>query len=147
MRILLFIFSAFLISFSVSAQEESDLYGTWLTPDKNAKIKFYKANNGKVYGKIVWLEEPKNEDGTTKKDVENPDKSLRDREIMGLKLFKAFEYKGKLKWEDGTVYDAESGKTYSCEMELKDMNTLKVRGYVGISMLGRTETFTRAEKK
>lgn len=142
-----FITSIIIIFFSslLFAQQESDLYGEWYSPDKNAKIKFYEAVNGKVYGKIVWLEEPTNPDGTPKKDKENPDKALRDREIMGLKLFKGFEYKGNLQWEDGTVYDAESGKTYSCEMELKDKKTLKVRGYVGISMLGRNEIFTRAE--
>lgn len=145
MKTVFLLFCAFLITFSITAQEESDLYGTWYTPDKNAKIKFYKAKNGKVYGKIVWLEKPTTPDGTPKKDKNNPDESLRDRSIMGLKLFKDFEYAGNLEWEDGTVYDAESGKTYSCEMELKDMNTLNVRGYIGFSMLGRTEVFKRAE--
>ena len=48
--------------------------------------------------------------------------------------------------KSGDIYDPESGKTYSSFfIHLKDKNTLKVRGYVGISLLGRTEIWTRTE--
>ena len=140
----LFIF-LFLITgiFSLRAQEKL-LGSKWYTPEKDAKIKFYKKND-EYFGKIVWLEEPYNDQGELKKDTENPDPEKRDRTIKGLELFKGFEYDGDNEWDDGTVYDAKSGDTYSCEMWLEDNNTLKVRGYIGISWIGRTETFTRAE--
>ena len=123
---------------------QKQVNGVWWTPEKNAKIKMYTAQNGKTYGKIVWLEEPIDpETGKEKTDDENPDPELRDRTIMGMVLFKAFEYDGDNKWINGEVYDAESGKTYSCQMTLKSENKLEVRGYIGITLFGRTETFER----
>lgn len=126
----------------VSGQHQ--LLDKWYTSDKDAQIKFYKKGD-KYYGKIVWLSEPDNENGNPKKDVENPDPDKRSRAIMGLELFKDFEYEGDNEWEDGTVYDVESGDTYDCLMWLEDKNTLKVKGYIGVSWLGRTETFTRVQ--
>ncbi|RZL30018.1 MAG: DUF2147 domain-containing protein, partial [Pedobacter sp.] len=49
------------------------------------------------------------------------------------------------KWIDGTIYDPKTGKTYSCNLTLKDNNTLNVRGYIGISIIGRSETFKRVK--
>jgi uncharacterized protein (DUF2147 family) len=58
-------------------------------------------------------------------------------------MLKDFKFDGNDEWKGGDIYDPESGKTYRSYMYLKDSNTLKVRGYVGISLLGRTETWTR----
>ena len=46
-------------------------------------------------------------------------------------------------WEDGTILDPKSGKTYSCYITFEDENTLKVRGYIGFSLLGRTQKWIR----
>lgn len=48
-------------------------------------------------------------------------------------------------WEEGAIYDAKNGKTYSCIIKQKDSNTLEVRGYMGISLIGRTVEWTRAD--
>jgi uncharacterized protein (DUF2147 family) len=58
-------------------------------------------------------------------------------------ILTAFKFDGDGEWKGGDIYDPESGKTYSSYMYLKDRNTLKVRGYVGVSLFGRTETWTR----
>ena len=60
-----------------------------------------------------------------------------------LNLFSGFEYAGDGRWKGGTIYDPNSGKTYRCVVTLVDANTLEVRGYVGVPLLGRTETWTR----
>jgi uncharacterized protein (DUF2147 family) len=62
--------------------------------------------------------------------------------IPGPPLLWGFKYKGANKWEGGKIYDPNNGKTYSCKMTLEG-NTLKVRGFVGISLLGRTTIWTR----
>ena len=63
---------------------------------------------------------------------------------MGLVILRDFVYDEEYVWEDGEIYNPKDGKTYSCKMELsKDKNTLEVRGYVGISLFGKTNTWTR----
>ena len=118
-----------------------DITGAWLVHgDKPAKILIYKTN-GKFYGKIVFLQFP-TDNGKPKLDVNNPDKNKQGQPLLGLELLTGFVF-DKDEWNSGKIYDPESGKTYSCTISLKDKNTLKVRGYVGISLLGRTETWTR----
>jgi uncharacterized protein (DUF2147 family) len=149
MKPLKYLFSTFLIAiFSIllnstaSAQSADDIVGVWLTGSKKGHVEIYKQND-KYYGKIVWLEEPNNEQGKPKTDKNNPDESKRNRPLIGLVNLRDFKYKGKNTWEDGRIYDPEKGKDYSCIMTLKDKNTLDVRGYVGISMIGRTDTWSR----
>jgi uncharacterized protein (DUF2147 family) len=61
-----------------------------------------------------------------------------------MKLLENFKYNGGT-WEEGTIYDPKNGKTYSCIIKKKDNKTLEVRGYVGISLIGRTVEWTKAE--
>lgn len=58
-------------------------------------------------------------------------------------MLTGFKFNGDDRWKDGDIYDPENGKTYSTYMYLKDKHTIKVRGYVGISLVGRTETWAR----
>ena len=88
-----------------------------------------------------WLEQ--NLVHIDKFDTNNPDEAKRGQPIIGLNLVNGFVYKGKGKWADGTIYDPDNGKTYSCKMTLKDANTLKVRGFIGVSLIGRTQVWTR----
>ena len=100
------------------------------------------------YGKIVWLKEPLDEiTGEPKLDDENEDPALRSRPVMGLMLLRDFEFDGDDEWTDGKIYDPKNGKTYSCYMEFRDdsKDNLKVRGYIGFSMIGRTTYWTRIE--
>lgn len=137
----------FATAFEAAAQSgEADLVtGTWLVQDKNAKVKIY-GKNGKYYGKIIWLEEPNDENGKPKVDKENPEESLRSRPLLGLVMLRGFEYDEDLEWDDGEIYDPKNGKTYSCKMTLdEDGKTLDVRGYIGFSFIGRSQTWTRVE--
>lgn len=129
---------------SVAAQTtKTSIIGTWINQEKAAKIEIYQQDE-KFCGKIVWLKEP-SEDGKPKTDNKNPDKARRNDPIIGLVMLKGFEFDGKSTWESGTIYDARSGKTYSCYLTLQVDKTLKVRGYVGISWFGQTNIWTRVD--
>ena len=133
---------------NASAQVAADqITGIWLNEDKDAHVEI-ENRDGKYYGKIVWLKTPIDEaTGKAKLDNKNPDATLQKRPLMGLQLLSEFVFDGDDEWESGTVYDPKSGKTYSCYMEFTDKtkNKLKVRGYIGISLLGRTTYWTRVE--
>jgi len=130
------------------AQEEK-IEGYWLTSEKRSQIQIVQKPDGKFYGKIVWLEEPYTDDGILVRDKENPDPTKRNQKILGLQILKGFSYDVKdQRWEDGTIYDPETGKTYECRMWLEDhQKTLNVKGYIGVSFMGRTTEWTRENKK
>lgn len=123
------------------AQKET-VEGYWLSQDKDAKVEIYKAKDGKFYGKIIWLKEP-NRDGKPKLDIKNPTESARNTPLMGMLILKSFTKDSDKEYDDGTIYDPKSGKKYSCTITVKDANTLSIRGYVGISLIGRTTAWTR----
>lgn len=134
---------ASLTSFVAHSQNKADdITGVWLTAGKEpAKIQIYKSGE-KFYGKIIWLKNS-TDNGKQKFDINNPDKVKRNNLIIGLIMLTGLKFDGDDEWRGGDIYDPESGKTYSSYLYLKDKNTLRVRGYVGISLLGRTETWTR----
>lgn len=137
------------------AAEGDSVVGVWATElgteDGGARIQVYE-KDGKYFGKIIWLEIPiypaddeQGMAGLTKVDRENPDESLRKRPIIDLEMMFDFEYVGDGKWKNGTIYAPDEGKTYKCKMALEDNDTLKVRGFIGVSLLGRTEVWTRVK--
>lgn len=119
------------------AQPKADaILGEWLSAKKDSRIQIYKQGN-KYAGKILWGT------GSDKKDSKNPDASLRSRDLIGLTLLNDFVFDGDATWADGTIYDPREGKTYACKMSLKSPDALNIRGYVGMSLFGRTEIWTR----
>jgi uncharacterized protein (DUF2147 family) len=65
--------------------------------------------------------------------------------LRGITILQGFHYAGEQVWQGGTIYDPNSGKTYKSTITLVDRNTLKVRGFVGVSLFGRSHTWTRDE--
>lgn len=128
-----------LVSLQVSAK---GIVGKWWNEEKDAQIEVYESN-GKFYGAIVYLKNPKDANGNVKTDFRNPDKTLAKKELKGLMILKGFKKKSEKSYEDGTIYDPKSGKTYSCNITVKSDNVLSIRGYIGISLIGRTSTWTR----
>lgn len=126
----------------VGHTQADPLEGIWLNEEKDAKIQIYKAPDNKFYGKIIWLKEP-NENGAPKLDKKNPDKNLRSQAIVGNIILKKFVRDGTT-YDDGTIYDPLNGKTYSATIKYKGA-TLALRGYVGISLFGRTTVWHRAQ--
>jgi uncharacterized protein (DUF2147 family) len=133
-----------LLAFNFVSKAQDITKGLWYNDAKTSKIQFYETN-GKVFGKIVWLKEPNDAKGKAKTDNKNPKENLRNTPLLNFVFMKNFKKDGDKKWDDGTIYDPLNGKTYSCIMTQSSANTLDVRGYVGISLLGRTSKFTRAD--
>ena len=128
------------------AQNEEDaILGKWESVEKNLIVEVYK-QEGTFKAKIVWFYD-ENDTITPieeRLDTENPNKSLRDRKILGLQVLSGLVYNAKQKrWVNGKIYDSSSGRTWSATVWLTDANTLQVRGYYLVRWLGRTLTFTR----
>ncbi len=141
-----FVLSGILLVMISYSQPQADvILGKWLNEDRDAHIEIYR-EAGKYFGKIVWLEEPIDElTGKPKLDDENDDESLRSRPVMGLVILKDFVFDGDEEWEDGTIYDPKNGSTYDCYIRFGDENTLRIRGYIGISLIGRNTYWTRVK--
>ncbi|ALD19916.1 DUF2147 domain-containing protein [Hymenobacter sp. DG25A] len=113
------------------------IVGRWQPADKRGTLEIYE-HQGRFYGKVAGPTKPR------RLDTHNPDPKLRTRPILGVVILQNFRYDGQGSWKDGTIYDPNSGNTYSCILKLRNANTLVVRGYLGISLLGRTVVWTRA---
>lgn len=137
--LLLFVITALL---GVGAAKGASPVGVWINED--AQIEIFK-DGGKLDGKIATLNEKYTKDGQTKTDIHNPDPAKRERPLIGLVVMKGISPYGPSKWDGGTAYDPKTGNTYSVSLEYDGGNTLKVRGYLPVSMIGRTEVWTRAE--
>jgi uncharacterized protein (DUF2147 family) len=132
-----------------AASDADDIIGRWTVADGKSRVEIYRANDGTIEGKICWLRDPvypggDAEAGKPMRDRLNPDPTLANRPLMGLVIMRDFKSDGTNRWSGGTVYDPECGKTYKGKMSLDEgRTTLNLRGYVGISLFGRTEKWTR----
>ena len=127
-----------------SAQTTSPL-GVWTNTEKKATFEIYKCGD-KLCGKIASLTIPNDPaTGKPKTDSQNPDVKLRSRPRLGMVFMQGFKYDDANKWDDGKIYDPESGKTYSCYMKMESQNTMEVKGYIGFSLIGKSQSWTRVK--
>ncbi len=138
---MLFVFIAMFLSKTPVITGPDDIVGIWINSTGKGQIQVYKEGN-KYFGKITWMKEPNNAQGTPKLDAHNPDPALRSKPILGSVILRNFVYDDG-EWTGGRIYDPTSGKDYKCYIKLKDPKTISLRGYVGVSLLGRTEVWTR----
>ncbi len=146
----IFFFATFLLLAFQAAAQADKVVGFWLTEEKDAQVQIVKAADGKYDGAIIWLDELYEDDGSVKVDDENPDPKLQKRTIMGLPLLNDFVYDSKDKeWQDGTIYDPDSGNTYDCYIWFEeDQNVLKIKGFIlGMRFIGRTSEWYRSTDK
>lgn len=148
----LFLAVAALVAFSFTspahAEAKEDYLGNYATQDWDSIVNLYKCGD-KLCGRIVWLKEPNypagdKMAGKPKVDRNNPEASKQNRKIMGMNLVWGFTWDGE-KWSGGKIYNPKDGKTYSCWMKLNGKK-LTVRGYVGISALGKTVIWHKRDK-
>lgn len=134
MKKIILVVTVLVFAFSAFAQSSDPIIGKWENSSKEGRVEIYKRGD-KYFGKLYWIKD------SSKKDIKNPDKNLKDRKIEGLEILTNFTKKSSV-YEGGEIYDPKSGKTYSAKMTPKG-DKLEVRGFVGVSLLGRTEVFTR----
>ncbi len=125
------------------------IVGVWNTADNDAKIEMYRCGAG-YCGRIVHLERatypPDDKHGMAGLPVvdrNNPNPALRRRPLLGLTFIEGFQYQGEKVWDGGRIYNPENGKIYKARISLADGDHILFRGYWGISLLGRTETWVR----
>ncbi len=120
--------------------------GRWKTiDDESGKVRSIvdiTQHNGLLQGNIekVYLQK-----GEHKTDVcKLCSGEQHNKPIWGMKIFWNMKKVGQNLWKDGTILDPHNGKTYRCELALgKDGKTLTVRGYIGLPIFGRSQTWIR----
>jgi uncharacterized protein (DUF2147 family) len=128
-----------IIGFSTTVKAALDTpIGYWRTEEGKAKVQVYGCGTKQICGKIIELKEPK--DPNTGKDKTDPN----GKPMIGMEIMKDFKHTEGQEWDEGSIYDPKEGKTYSAMFELqKGGNTMDLRGYVLISLIGKTQTWTR----
>ena len=124
--------------------EKTDVEGRWLTQEGDGWIMIQIVGES-LEGSVAGSPDPKQRE-EREFDDRNPNPNLRTRRLEGLTIMTGFSYDGDGRWSGGTVYDPNSGKTYKCTVKQLDTNTLKIRGFIGISLFGRSETWTRDDE-
>ena len=143
------LFLFLVVPLSSMAAEPDAILGVWWNQEKDAHIELYKC--GEEYcGKIVWLKEPNYPEGskdgvpgTPKLDHNNSDPALRKTPVIGLQIVYGLSYAGDDRWKGGKIYDPKNGKTYRCTLSLDKRGNMKLRGFIGISLIGRNSFWTR----
>jgi uncharacterized protein (DUF2147 family) len=128
---------------SAVVAQASPIDGLWLIAEKNAHIRIGEFH-GAVCGRIVWVKDSLDTSGRLRRDRKNPDPGLRDRVMRDLVIVKdlAPTSADGAHWK-AKVYDPRSGHTYSANLTLESPSQLKLRGYVGFSLFGRTTRWSR----
>jgi len=131
------------ISFAFTTESPNDIVGIWQNGSGKGHVQIYQ-RLGKYYGRIIWLRDALDASGHPKVDRKNEDPNQRTKPLIGLTMLRDFEYDHG-EWSDGYIYNPSDGKEYKGYMKMRDRNTLDVRGYIGISLFGKTDTWTRVK--
>ena len=117
-------------------------HGYWLTENRKAIVRIAPCG-ADTCGRMVWVENPLDEAGRPKRDDNNADTAKRDRPICGLELVGGLDRTDDGTWQDGWLYNPRDGATYSAEIRALSSSELEVRGYLGVSLLGQSQVWTR----
>ena len=113
------------------------ILGNWLTQPRDGIIRISRTADGHYEGRIVGGDSP------GRLDTHNPDPARRGERLLGRTILRDMTYVGSGRWSGGTIYDPDSGHTYRCRIEWRSPEQLRVRGFLGISLLGRSQIWTR----
>lgn len=125
-----------------SAQAPADaqvgqILGRWLTETRDGIIEISVAADGTYQGRLIGGDAPK------RVDTNNPDPARRSELLLGQIILQRLSYKGQGQWSGGSVYDPNTGRNYRCSVEMIDADHLRLHGFIGISILGRSQLWTR----
>ncbi|MFD1293898.1 DUF2147 domain-containing protein [Lutibacter holmesii] len=134
--------TVFVLTLSVNSYSQT-IFGKWKTFDeetgKEKSIVEIFEQDGKAYAKILELLE----EGKADKLCENCDGAKKNQPIKGMEIIDGLTEDEDGEWNDAKILDPKSGKLYKCYIVLEEDNKLKVRGYLGFSLIGRTQYWTR----
>lgn len=138
------VFLLIAVLFITSTYAQKTVLGKWKSiDDETGKalgiVEIYE-EDGKIYGKIIDILIPKDKNKTCEK-CPGEDK---DKPILGLTIIKDLTKDGN-EYNGGHILDPKHGKLYKCYINLEDDDKLKIRGYIGISLFGRTQYWHRVK--
>ncbi len=136
MNFQLLLIGLLLNTFPFESPAQTDILDVWNT-GRGGFVKIYECGD-KLCGELVASEEP------DKMDVNNPDPSKRDEKLIGHNILSGFTKTKDNVWKKGKIYNPNSGKYYKAKLTLEG-DQLKVRGYKGISLFGKTVEWTRQQ--
>lgn len=143
MKILLTLSFLFFSKTTLPRTSADDILGLWISKNNDLKVEIFKQNN-KYFGKIIWFYCPPNTPiMKAYLDVENPNKSLKKQPWLGMINVSNLEFSDSQYWKNGSIYDPNSGRTYSAIVKKISHNTLIVRGYWGFEFIGKSLEFTK----
>lgn len=120
-----------------------DITGWWFDETKRGGILIEPCGQ-QLCGKVGWMREQMDPvSGKEKRDVLNPNDALKARSICQLPMLGGFNKTGPGEWEDGWIYNPEDGDTYKSRIVLQDDGRLRVRGFIGVPWLGKSQIWTR----
>lgn len=133
----------FILFFSFSMNSQT-IFGKWNTindetGEVDSVIEVYK-KNGKAYAKILEITNPEKQ----KAVCEKCEGANKNKPILGLEILTGLEKKDD-EWSGGEILDPRNGKIYKCYIKLVKPNKLKIRGYLGVSLFGKTKYWQRAK--
>jgi uncharacterized protein (DUF2147 family) len=137
-------FASVLIFLATLFVQSQTVVGRWKTiDDETGKAKgiveIYE-QSGKIYGKVVDILEQENK----KRVCENCSGDDKNKPILGMIIIKGLS-KEDSEYTNGKILDPKNGKIYKCYITLETKDKLKVRGYIGISLFGRTQYWYRVK--
>jgi uncharacterized protein (DUF2147 family) len=144
LRVAIFLVSWIIYSAGSTLAAEA-LDGFWKDSDGEVILEI-KACGAARCGRVAWLKKPFGPDGKLLRDYRNPDPELRDRLVCGLEVVSGFKKQTDGTWGDGTVYVSDEGMSFSGFAEILSSTQVRVTGYLGISIFGSSEVWTKVSR-
>ena len=136
-RIIFTLMCAMLFSVASFAQDMNskgdNIIGEYLTDrgGSKSKVRVTKNADGTYDAQVFWVENPMGKDGKKRKDVKNPDKSLRNVDIDQVVIVKGLKYDAEdKKWGGAKIYDPTKGLRVNATAEFETADKLKLRGTI-----------------
>lgn len=139
-----FILASLLMFLGTIAFSQS-ITGTWKTiddktGDAKSHVKITQLSDGTLKGEVIKILTP----GRENAKCEKCKGANKDKPIQGMTIIRDMKKSGD-EWTGGYILDPNSGSEYKCRIRMKDDNTLELRGYLGISLIGRNQTWQRVK--
>ena len=125
-----------------------DIRGLWVdhrVGDQRKVAVWIEDCDGLLCGRIYWLKKPST-GGQPKRDRHNPDAALRDRPLCGLTILTGFQHVEQGTWSGGRIYNPNDGRSFSSTIHLEPDGSLRIRGYVGLALFGKTVVWVRPQE-
>ena len=134
--------TTFFLIAAFTAQSQT-IFGKWHstnedTGEVDSVIEVYE-KNGKAFAKVIEIKNPKRKNAVCDLCTDEN----KNKPVLGLNILTGLEKEGE-EWSGGKILDPRNGKVYKCYIKLETENKLKIRGYIGFSLIGKTAYWTRA---